>query len=799
MRSLLHELPTATRRLARARGFSLTVVTFLGVAIAALLATAAAVYGLWLRPLPYPDADRLVEIRGYSRAMTFSLGLSAPLVAELPETYAAIEAYGPWERRRAEDGVSPAAISPGALAALGARAAVGRTFDTEHPEADGDAVLVSDALWASRWNRDPAAVGSTISYAGRERRVVGVMPAAFRFPDASVNLWLPLVLTPADTAPENAQVFGGMQVVAKLAPGGSAAALDTALRNRYDADPRIAGIRDHMKLAFESKPLREALAGSKAEVVGLLAAAAAIVLLTTLANLANLWLGRALARQRELALATALGATATRAGASVFAEVLLLTLAAGAGGVLLAPFALAGMRAAGVLEAGSALVVEIDAPMVGFAVAVAFAVSLALALPAWWLVRRVSGMDALRQGPTVVSDRPAVARARRALIAVQIAASVALLGAGGLLLRSLQAMVAEDAGFAREGTLLASVEPGVAPERKWGVPPTEAEVEAVRAFYDRVRSHPGLVASFANAAPFSGSESVATFLPPGKAVGEESAAKTRTVGLDYFRALGIPIVAGRDIDPANAEREVVVDEVFAARYLAPGDPLGQQIGFQDGPEDPLERATVVGVARTVKHAQLGERDEQGTFYVLQARPSDASLEVVARSTLPIADARAVIEREAAAAGLRVSRVATIDALIWRTLRERTALLGLVGGFALFGTALATLGLYAVLAFATRRRTAEYGLRLALGADTPRLAREVLRDALRIVLPGLVLGGAAGALAVRAIAGRLYGVGAGDPATWAAVAGTILVLVLLAASLPARRAARTDPMHALRNE
>jgi putative ABC transport system permease protein len=554
-----------------------------------------------------------------------------------------------------------------------------------------------------------------------------------------------------------------------------------------------------MKLAFEAKPLREALAGSKAEVVGLLAAAVAIVLLTTLANLANLWLGRALARQRELALATALGASAARAGASVFAEVLLLSLAAGAVGLLLAPFALAAMRGAGVIEAGSALVVEIDAPMVGFALVVAFGVSLALALPAWWLVRRVSGMDALRQGPTVVSDRPAVARARRALIAVQIAASVALLGSGGLLLRSLQAMIAEDTGFAREGTLLASVEPRVAPERAYGVAPTAAEVEAVRAFHDRVRAHPGIVASFANAAPFSGSEAVATFLPPGKTLGEESAAKSRSVGADYFRALGIPIIAGRDIDPANAAAEIVVDEVFAARYLAPGAPIGQQIGFQDGPEDPLVRATVVGVARTVKHAALAERDEQGTYYVLQERPSDASIELVAHTSLPLADARAIIEREAAAAGLRVSRIATIDALIWRTLRERTALLGLIGGFALFGTALATLGLYAVLAFATRRRTAEYGLKLALGADTPRLAREVLRDALRIVLPGLALGAVAGVLAVRAIAERLYGVGAADPGTWAAVAGTILLLVLLAAALPARRAARTDPMHALRNE
>ncbi|HVF35250.1 MAG TPA: ABC transporter permease, partial [Candidatus Saccharimonadia bacterium] len=293
MNALRHELPTAMRRLARAPGFSFAVVSFLGLSIAALLAVAAAVYGLMLRPLPYPDAERLVDVGGQSRAMSFSLGLSAPLIAELDETYDGLVALGAWERRRGEEGLEPTAVQPGVLAALGVAPRLGRAFEDATIASDEDAILISEGLWASRFARDPGVLGQSIDYAGRERRIVGVMPAAFRFPDGTANAWLPLHLTPADTAPQNAQVFGGLQVVARLAPDGSVAALDAALQARYGDDERIAGIREHMKLVFEAKPLREALARGKSELVVLLGIAVAVVLLTTLANLANLWLTRA--------------------------------------------------------------------------------------------------------------------------------------------------------------------------------------------------------------------------------------------------------------------------------------------------------------------------------------------------------------------------------------------------------------------------------------------------------------------------------------------------------------------------
>ena len=799
LRAVCTELPAAARRLSRARGFSFTVVAFLGSAVAALLAIAATAYGIWLRPLPFPDADRLVDIRGYSRAMTFSLGLSAPLIAELQETYPHIEAYGPWQQRRVEEGLRPIAIAPGAMVALGAQPAFGRSFDAANPDADADTALISDALWQSRWSRDPGVLGRTIAYAGRERRIIGVMAPSFRFPDASANLWLSLLLTPADMAPENAQVFGGLEIIARLDPEGSAAAFTAAMQSRFGKDERIAGIREHMKIAFEAEPLRRSLAGTKADIVALLAAAVAIVLATTLANVANLWLTRALARQRELALASALGATTARAAASVFAEVLLLTLSGCLAGLALAPGVLAALQWAGVVDASAALVVDIDAVSAALAVVVALAVSTMLALPAWWLVRRVSGAEALRQGPTVVSERPAVARLRRGLIAVQIALAVALLGAGGLMLRSLASVLQQETGFAREGTLLATVQPRTAMDELYGRMPTDAEIAAVRAFYARVRELPGLTASFATAVPFSGSESVATFIPPGASSDEESAAKTRSVGPDYFAALGIPIVAGRDIDPENSENEVVVDQVFAARYLAGGDPLGQQLGFNEGPGKPPSHATVVGVARNVKQATLEEQDEQGTFYFLRRQPNDSGIQLVVRSALPLADVRAMIEREAAAGGLGVSRIATIDALVWQSLRDRSALLGMLGAFAVFGTALAVLGLYAALAFATRRRTAEFGLKLALGAPPARLAGDVVRDAWRIVLPGFVLAVPAAYAAVRAIESRLYGVQALDAPTWLAVFGVVALLVLLSAALPARRAASVDPMRTLRQD
>ena len=194
-----------------------------------------------------------------------------------------------------------------------------------------------------------------------------------------------------------------------------------------------------------------------------------------------------------------------------------------------------------------------------------------------------------------------------------------------------------------------------------------------------------------------------------------------------------------------------------------------------------------------------ERDEQGTFYLPQQRPEGATVAIAVRTSLPLADVRAVVEREAHAAGLRVSSIATIDALVWNSLRQRTALLGMIGAFALFGTALSMLGLYAALAFATRRRTAEFGLKLALGAPARRLAGDVVRDAWRIALPGFVLGVPTAALALRAIEPRLFGVTALDPATWLVVVLAVGLLVLCAAALPARRAASVDPMRTLRQD
>ena len=800
MTSILNELPTALRRLSRAPGFSLAVVSFLALAIAALLAMAAVGYGLLWRPFGIPDDDRVVAIDGWSKAMGFSLGISAPLVPELTGVYDGIQSHGVWDWRQSDGDVDIAALSSGALATLGVRPQLGRWLAAEDAATD-DAVLISDAFWRSHFGGASDVLGRKLELHDREYRVVGVMPASFHFPDLRPDVWVPRELTPADLSPDNAGSFSGLQVVARLAPGADMAALQQALRQRYDSDERIKWLVEHMQMQFRAVSLRESLGEDRRDAVALLAAAAALVVLTTLANLANLWLGRGLQRQRELAIATALGASAKRTGASVLSEVLVLTMAASALGLVLAPAVVAGLRLAGVLDERSPLVVAIDAPIAALAVLAALVIALLLAAPVYWLIRRVTGFSALRQGQGMVSERPGVARLRHGLIAVQVAVSVALLGAGGLMLRSLDALRTEGAGFASDGLLLGTARaPRVGGQTSGRGAPDPADVAKMQALYRALQADTALRVSFANAPPFSGSESVGTVRIEALGDQAEQAAKYRQVGPGYFSTLGVPLREGREMTAADAtgEKVVVVDERFAARWFAGREALGQSIGIPNG-ENEFVPARIVGIAGAVKQATLDEKDMDGTFFLPLAEPQAPSVDFLVRTALPLADVKALLERNATAEGLDVARVASVDALVQATLRERISLLGMVGGFALFGTALASLGLYAVLAFATRRRAAEFGLKLALGAQGTRIARDVVRDAWRIVLPGFVLAIPAAYGAVRAIEARLYGVHALDPVTWAIVLAAVAILVLASALLPARRAASVDPMRTLRHD
>lgn len=805
MASMFNEVPTAVRRLSRAPGFSLAVFSFLSLAIAALLAMATIAYGLLWRPFGIPDDARVVALDGYSKQMGSSVGVSGPLAAELAKEFPALAVSGIWQRQAEDRGMRPTGVSAGALAALGVRPLLGRWFEPGDASSD-DVVLIGERLWRSEFGGAQDVVGRTFRVKDKDLRIVGVMPAGFRFPDADTTVWLPLELGPDDVKPEDIQSFSGIQFVARLAPGVAVADVVDAVPQRYATDERLKGMREFMGLEIVAKPLRDQLAGDRRDVAALLAAAALLLVLTTLANLANLWLGRALSRQRELGIAAALGASERRIGAGVFAEVLLLTLAASAGGLALAPAVIGALRVVGVLDPASPLLLAVDARVTVVAIALAVLLAVVLAAPSWWLARRLGSMESLRQGAHLVAERPGVARMRLALIALQVAVAIALLGGGGLLLRSLGALVAEGAGFDADGlVLLQASSPLSNDPRRWTATDLAKGKATMRALQLRLEQLPDVRVSFANAPPFSGSQAVSTFKLSLADAAAENNAKTRSVGPGYFATLGLPVSQGRAFDAEEqrgAVRAVVVDERFAAKWFPGASAVGREIGVRShvpGGYQGYRGARIVGVVANVKQARLDDRDEDGTIYEPAEAPDQVGVRFVLRSALPLADLRRLLEREGRAAGATIDRVATIDSMVWATLEERTSLLKLVGAFALAGVALCALGLYAVLAFAARRRTAEFGLKSALGAPARLIARDVLRQALALVLPGIALGAVAAFAVVRAVQSRLYGVSGADVVTWSGVAALVLLVVLAAAAGPARRAASVDPMRTLRQD
>jgi putative ABC transport system permease protein len=799
--AVVFQLRRSLAALLRTPGFSAVVLMLVGVAVAALLTIGAAASALLWRPLPFPQGERLMLVQGHSSKMGATLGFAPGLLADLaamPE----VDAVGGYDHARplfdAQGGeFRNARVEPGLFALLGATPLLGRL-----PIADDgdDVVLLSEPTWRSRFGADPEVVGRALDFDGTRLRVLGVLPAAFRFPERETALWRPLRFAPEQLSGARAFDFGAVQPLVRLAPGVSEATFRSALQARIAVRPELQPMRQFMGLELRAVSLREQWEGGRGELLGLLGAAAAAVLLLLVANVASLWLTRCLRRGRELAVRSALGASGRRLAFELVLEVFVLIGAAVLLGLLAVPPGLRALEAIGVLDGATPVLPALDAGTLALAAGVALALTGLLALVPVWLVRRPQAQALLAQGMRGTAGRGAQ-RARRVLVALQLALAVSLVCGAGLLVRSLWQLLDQDPGFQPQGVSLLVIEDRLAGEGD--VAATATRIETLR---QRMQGLPGVsVVSFSNAPPFSFNESVSSVTMGAGSASRDATVRARAVGPDYFEALGIPLRAGRGFvaaDAASAEPSLVVDAHFAALHLGADPAIGARVGMpQDAGRGAPRWGRVVGVVPTVRHLQLGEQPELGTVYQFAARPEYEAgrLMLVVRSSLPI-EALASAARDAAReVGLRVVESATLVQRMRETLSDRLPLLGLVGAFAALGALLAASGLFALVAFAVQRRTAEFGLRLALGAPPASLRGLALREGWSAAAPGLVLG-LLGALAVgRLLAARLYQVEPWDPFTLAAVLSGAAAVVLLAGLGPARRAAALDPASTLRHD
>ncbi|MBN8727567.1 MAG: ABC transporter permease [Xanthomonadales bacterium] len=787
------------RSVRHAPAFSVAVFALVAAAVLVNASAFSAIHALRWKALPFTDGDALVEPRANLQAYGFKVGLTELQRAAIDAERATFTgALGfTTARGNAEDGRSwsIARVTPNFHAVLGVPAALGRGFVAGDAVPGADGVLVlGDTAWRSRFGADPDVIGRTLRFGERTWTVIGVMPRGFAFPDTDTEAWRPYVMNDAERADAERGNVGELSVVARLAPGRTLAQAQASIARILADDASLAEQRTSGGLVGDVRAWRERYAESGRQALGLFQLAALVLLAVVVANLVNLQLDRLLARSREFDIRRALGAGEGAILRSALADLAPPVFAGLAAGLALAPGVIALLRARELLPGNLPQGAGFGAATLaaGFAIA---------------LVAMAAGVLAVlaTRGAARLSARGGVGtlgRLRPALLVAQIMLTTALLGSTALLLRSAVNLLGVERGFDADGVVLTLVDPvGVTMNgRTYDGRNDRQKYEAVvRAIRHEVAVLPGVQqAAVATAAPFSGWESLSSYRHPGTP--DAIAARGRGIGPGYFAALGIPLVAGRDFTAADAHAEspVVVDEVYRDRYLAGSDPLGASIDIDTG--NGFRRARIVGMARTAKHESLEEATPLPTVYQYH----DAPLPVFWLVTRVHGDAAAFAGTlrqrvEALIPGGSIGINQPLAELVDASLAPRRTLLQSLGAFAAITLALAALGLAAVLGFAIRRRTAELGVRMALGATPARVRSLVLRQGGRLVVAGLVLGGALGLGLARLLADRLFDIGFADPASWAVTLALVAAVALAACWLPARRAAAIDPIEALRHE
>ncbi len=821
MRNRFHSLRSLLRQLARTPGFTLVAVLTLAIGIGANVAIFSVVHAVLIEALPYPEPERLVAV------WHTAPGIDMEQFEQSDGTYViyrresrTLEELGLYDERNlsltgdgAPERISGAGATASALAVLRAVPALGRRFVAGDERAGAEpVVLLSHALWTRRFGGARDVLGATLRLDGVTRRVVGVMPAGFHFPSSETQLWVPLTVDPAKLAVGNFNYNG----IGRLRPGTTPeavarelSALVRRIPEEFPDEQITAGMLETARFAVEVHPLRDDVVGDVERLLWILLGSVGVILLVACANVANLFLVRAEARQREVAVRTALGATRGQIARAFLGESAALAVAGGALGVLLAALGLRLLLMIGPQRLPRLDEVGLDAPVLGFA--------LAISLFAAFLCGGFAGLrygapdlvPALKEGGRGDTAGRSRHRARTLLVVAQMALALMLLVGSGLMVRSFWRLRHVDSGFDARGVLTLRL---ALPEGEY--PDSAANARFVNRLLARVRAIPRVVeAGTVNLLPLDGggNNSAHTFedfpLPP-DAVPPILA--YRNVTPEYFRVMGIPLVAGRTlsaVDPGRRSAAALVSRALAERFWPHGSALGKRL--TQGLAEDGQWATIVGVVGSVRDAGLHEKPVEAVYYPLM-RPLSSegedfpprwfSLVVKTASADPMALAPAV--REAIWSldrNLPVARVRSMaEVTAESTARTSFTMLLLVVAAAM-ALLLGAVGNYGVISYVVSQRTREIGVRMALGARQRDVARMVVRSGLFVALGGVAIG-LAGALAVtRLMRALLFEVSPTDPATFGAVSALLVGIALLASYLPARRAAAVDPIEAIRCE
>lgn len=815
----MNEMAIALRRLWRARGFSSLCIATLAIGIGLVVAIFSLVYGIVLQQLPYRDAERLVVITHDAPGLDLEdINISQPLYERYAEISTSFEHLALVQdgqitltRNEVPDRVGYSAVTASLFPMLGVQAHRGRVLTAADAEEGAPPVVViSYSAWVDRFGGSDAVLGQLIELDGTLRRVVGVMPPGFAFPDTDDEVWLPMRFA---VGPGRLGSFG-VRGFGRLAHGVDleAAVVDlqrvtNGLEEYFPEEPATP-VLARAQLRPLLIPLHDRIVGAARRGLWLALGAVSLVLALACANVANLFLVRAENRQQEIAVRSALGGRRAGVVGAFLSEGLVLALLGGAAGVGVAHLALRGLKSMAPDNLPRLESVSIDLPVLGFALVVSLLAAFAFSvLPA---LQASSGefSSALKDGSRGAGWGRRRVLTRQILVATQVALAVVLLISAGLLVRTFSALGSVELGFDPSNVL--TLRTALAASDY----PTENELAAlVRETLPRVQALPSVrSATVASGLPLSGRGSGA-----GHAVEDHPLAEDElppvfymtSVSEGYFDTLRVPLLEGRVIERADWEERrgvVVVSETLAHRWWPNGSALGRRVRQGQPPQQEGEDwYEIVGVVADMTDQDLRGEPVQRVYYPLRARQGEGGMRggfvlmarTVAAPMQVVGAVRDVIW--SVDRNVPITRVQTLQNLVDDARASTEFSMTLLLLAALLALLLGAIGVYGVISYMVTMRTREIGLRLALGAQRQGVRNQVLRSGLVLCAVGLVVGLGAAALVTRLLRSLLYEVSTVDPLTYLVVPVVLLAAAAVASYLPARRASRTDPAIALRWE
>jgi predicted permease len=828
--SLFRDLKIAVRHLLKSPGFAITAILMLALGIGATTAIFSIVEGVLLRPLPFPHADRLFVLadilQGADIGGNGEVGVTAPDIRNYMRDTQSFTSLGGYQGNGYElSGIGEPAMvnatrmSGGVFPALGVQPLLGRYFTQQEDDQHQQVAVLSYATWQTRFSGDPNVVGKKILLDRKPYVVVGVMPRNFEFPlvPGHLNrseLWVPISFAPAELSAAG-QSNWSYSMVGRLKPGVTAAeAVSDANRVAQETmrgyPAFMAGFRIHPVV----RPLHEETVEQARPLVRTLFLAVSVVLLIACANLAGLLLVRAIRRQREVAVRLALGARASTLLRQAILESLVLSVAGGALGLLLAAVALrAGVS---LLPETLPLVSEIglDWQVVGFALILAILTGVICGLAPAFAAIRTSVNETLKEGGRTGTSGGGHARLRSALVVTEIAIALVLLAASGLLLRSFEKMREVDLGFRPDHTLVASYS---LPRKQYS---TQASVDEFnRELVRRLQELPGVKSvGLTSFLPASGNNSNSAFVADGYVPPKNGAIDLATwvqVQGDYFKAMGIPLLRGRLFTPADradSQLVTIVNQKLAEQSWPGQNPIGKRLRLGTQAMN-TPWTTVVGEVADVKEASPDQPTKQQYYSPIDqvisvagqlASPTDLGGNggfIALRTAMPPQQMESALLATVRSIDVQLplTQVQTMEHAISDTEAPRRFNTALISSFAGAAVLLAVLGIYSVIAFSVALRAQEIAIRMALGSQRTGIVRLILVSGAKLALLGCAIGLAGAIAASHLLHSFLFGVSALDPLVLTLAAFLVLLLALAASLIPARRASSINPMRAIRAE